>query len=70
MRKKFKTFFNLFVLFFVIFYPIKSLASTQQCDLFIETLLGNPDRSYEILMSDVTLNDFGFLFGRLVPKSN
>jgi len=61
MRKKFKTLINLFVLFFVIFYPIKSSASTQQCDLFIETLLANPDRSYEILVSDVTLNDFGFL---------
>ena len=61
MRKKFKTLRNLFVLFFVIFYPIKSLASTQQCDLFIETLLANPDRSYEALMSDVSLNDFGFL---------
>ena len=68
MRKKFKNLINLFVLFFVIFYPIKSLASTQQCDLFIETLLANPDRSYEVLMSDVILNDFGFVLQQDLNK--
>ena len=60
MRKKFKTFFNLFVLFFVIFYPIKSNAASVQCDLFVKTLLNNPDRGYESLIGDVVINDFGF----------
>jgi len=60
MRKKFKILFNLFVLFFVIFYPIKSSASTFKCDLFVETLINNPDASYETQNSDTELNDFGF----------
>ena len=61
MRKKFKTLFNLFILFFVIFYPIKSSASSIKCDLFVEALLNNPDRGYETQHPDIVLNDFGFL---------
>ena len=60
MKKKFKILINLFALVFIIFYPIKSSASTQQCDLFIETLLANPDRSYELMVGDVELNTLGF----------
>ena len=36
--------------------------------LFIETLLANPDRSYEVLMSDVILNDFGFVLQQDLNK--
>ena len=60
MRKKFKTLINLFALVFVIFYPIKSNAASVQCDLFVKTLLNNPDRGYESQKGDVVINDFGF----------
>ena len=62
MKKKFKTFINLFVLFFVVFYPIKSLASSIQCDLFVDNLLSSPaDHEWEKVVGDIYLNDFGFL---------
>ncbi len=60
MREKFKILINLFALVFVIFYPIKSNAASVQCDLFVKTLLNNPDRGYESLIGDVVINDFGF----------
>ena len=56
MKKKFKILINLFALVFIIFYPTKSSASTQQCDLFIEALLANSDRSYELMVGDIELN--------------
>ena len=63
MRKKFKTFINLFVLLFVIFYPVKSLASTIQCNLFVDNLLSSPtDHKWEKVIGDVYLNDLGFGF--------
>ena len=59
MRKKFKTLFNLFVLFFVIFYPIKSSASSYKCDLFVEALNANYLPEYNYMPGNIYLNDFG-----------
>jgi len=59
MRKKFKTFFNLFVLFFVIFYPIKSSADTQKCDIFVKALSDNYQKEFNYIPVSYIKN-FGF----------
>jgi len=61
MKKKFKTFINLFVLFFVVFYPIKSSASSYRCDLFVEALNANYLPEYNYIPGDTFLNDFGYV---------
>ena len=58
MKKKFKIYISLFCI--ILFFPIKSNAASVQCDLFVKTLLNNPDRGYELLLGDVPINDFGF----------
>ena len=60
MRKKFKTFINLFVLLFVIFYPIKSSASSYKCDLFLDALNANYLPEYNYIPGNVYFNDFGY----------
>ena len=70
MRKKFKTFFNLFVLFFVIFYPIKSSASSYKCDLFVEALNANYLPEYNYMPGNIYLNDFGHTLLRIWDESN
>ena len=61
MRKKFKILINLFVLFFIIFYPIKSDASSYRCDLFIKALINNYLPEFNYIPGDVYLNDFGYV---------
>ena len=51
MKKKFKIYISLFCI--ILFFPIKSNAASVQCDLFVKTLLNNPDRGYELLLGDV-----------------
>ena len=68
MRKQFKTYLNLFVIFFILFYPIKSSASTIRCDLFIDTLLSLESGGYEYLPKYI-IKDFGFTFKKIYdPK--
>ena len=70
MRKKFKTFINLFVLFFVIFYPVKSSASSLRCNLFVDTLSSLESGGYEFRPTTPVKN-FGFDFKYIYdPKTN
>jgi len=60
MKKKFKIYLSLFCI--ILFFPIKSLASPIQCDLFVDNLLSSPaDHEWEKVVGDIYLNDFGFL---------
>jgi len=60
MKKKFKIYLSLFCI--ILFFPIKSLASSIQCDLFVDNLLSSPvDHEWEKVVGDIYLNDFGFL---------
>ena len=60
MKKIFKFYISLFFLIF--FFPIKSLASTPLCDLFVENLISSPnEHEWEKVVGDVYLNDFGFI---------
>jgi len=60
MKKKFKIYLSLF--FIILFFPIKSLASSIQCDLFVDNLLSSPaDHEWEKVVGDIPLNDFGFI---------
>jgi len=60
MKKKFKIYLSLF--FIILFFPIKSLASSIQCDLFVNNLLSSPaDHEWEKVVGDIPLNDFGFI---------
>ena len=69
IKKKLKIYISLFCI--ILFFPIKSNAASVQCDLFVKTLLNNPDRGYELLLGDVPINDFGFtLQYDLDPKKN
>ena len=59
MKKKFKIYLSLFCI--ILFFPLKSLASTTQCNLFVDNLLSSPtDHKWEKVIGDVYLNDFGF----------
>jgi len=61
MKKKFKIYISLFCI--ILFFPVKSLASTIQCNLFVDNLLSSPtDHKWEKVIGDVYLNDFGFNF--------
>ena len=61
MKKKFKIYISLFCI--ILFFPIKSLASTIQCNLFVDNLLSSSkDHEWEKVIGDVYLNDFGFNF--------
>ena len=61
MKKKFKIYISLFCI--ILFFPIKSLASTVQRNLFVDNLLSSPtDHKWEKVIGDVYLNDFGFGF--------
>ena len=60
MKKKFKIYLSLFCI--ILFFPIKSLASSIQCDLFVDNLLSSPaDHEWEKVVGDIPLNDFGFI---------
>jgi len=60
MKKKFKIYISLFCI--ILFFPIKSLASTIQCNLFVDNLLSSPaDHKWEKVIGDIYLNDFGFI---------
>ncbi len=60
MKKKFKIYLSLFCI--ILFFPIKSLASSIQCDLFVDNLLSSPaDHEWEKVIGDIYLNDFGFI---------
>jgi hypothetical protein len=60
MKKKFKIYISLFCL--ILFFPIKSLASSIQCDLFVDNLLSSPlDHEWEKIVGDIPLNNFGFI---------
>ena len=59
MKKKFKIYISLFCI--ILFFPLKSLASTTQCNLFVDNLLSSPtDHKWEKVIGDMYLNDFGF----------
>ena len=61
MKKRFKIYISLFC--FILFFPIKSLASTIPCNLFVDNLLSSPtDHEWEKVIGDQYLNDFGFNF--------
>ena len=60
MKQKFKIYISLICI--ILFFPIKSLASTIQCNLFVDNLLSSPtDHKWEKVIGDVYLNDFGFV---------
>ena len=60
MKKKFKIYISLFCI--ILFFPIKSLASSIQCDLFVDNLLSSPlDHEWEKIVGDIPLNNFGFI---------
>ena len=60
MKKKFKIYISLFCI--ILFFPLKSLASTIQCNLFVDNLLSSPtDHKWEKVIGDIYLNDFGFI---------
>ena len=70
MRKKFKTFINLFVLLFVIFYPVKSSASSLRCNLLVDTFSSLESGGYEFRPTTPVKN-FGFDFKYIYdPKTN
>jgi len=61
MKKKFKIFISLFCI--ILFFPVKSLANTIQCDLFIDNLPSSPaDHEWRKVVGETYLNDFGFYF--------
>ena len=61
MKKRFKIYISLFCI--ILFFPIKSLASTIQCNLFVDNLLSSPtDHEWEKVVGETILNDFGFGF--------
>ena len=70
MGKKSKNYLNLFIFFLIVFYPIKSSASTLKCDLFIDALLANYQPEFNYLPGDTYLNDFGFLLSRRWDGNN
>ena len=49
MGKKSKNYLNLFIFFLIVFYPIKSSASTLKCDLFIVIGAKNSSNSLRLL---------------------
>ena len=69
MKKKFKIYISLFCL--ILFFPIKSLASSEQCAYFVDRLLEapldkekfphSPIHEWAKVIGDIYLNDFGFL---------
>ena len=60
MKKRFKIIASLFCI--ILFFPIKSLASTATCNLFVDNLLSSPtNHKWENVIGDTYLNDFGFL---------
>ncbi len=60
MKKKFKIYISLFCI--ILFFPLKSLASTIQCNLFVDNLLSSSkDHEWEKVIGDIYLNDFGFV---------
>ena len=61
MKKRFKIYLSLFCI--ILFFPVKSLASTTQCNLFVDSLLSSPtDHKWEKIVGETYLNDFGFGF--------
>ena len=59
MKKKATIYIALFFIF--LFSPIKSIANTVQCNLFIDKLLlSSEDHEWEKVIGDQYLNDFGF----------
>ena len=60
MKKRFRIYISLICI--ILFFPIKSLASTIQCNLFVDNLLSSPtDHEWEKVIGDIYLNDFGFI---------
>jgi len=61
MKKKFKICLSLFCI--ILFFPIKSFASTIQCNLFVDNLLSSPtDHEWRKVIGETYLNDFSFGF--------
>jgi len=59
MKKKATIYIALFFIF--LFSPVKSIANTVQCNLFIDKLLSSSeDHEWEKVIGDQYLNDFGF----------
>ena len=61
MKKRFKIYLSLFCI--ILFFPVKSLANTIQCDLFIDNLLSSPtDHEWRKVIGETYLNGFSFGF--------
>ena len=60
MKRRFKIYLSLICI--ILFFPVKSLASTTQCNLFVDSLLSSPtDHKWEKIVGETYLNNFGFL---------